>query len=104
MKTYAVTPNLNCLVEMVQMRVTTYSFNDKYEKLSLNQSRITLLPTALDMYHIHLVITHIFPLQNNPKNEDPSHKIVLRFWNCFRSKNSSYSKIAQDLLRYLGLI
>ena len=35
MKTYVVTSHLNCLGEIVPLRVTTYSFMDKYEKLSL---------------------------------------------------------------------
>ena len=28
-KTYGVTPHINRLVEMIQMRVTTYGFNEK---------------------------------------------------------------------------
>ena len=35
-KTYVVTPHLNRLNEMVQMRVTIYSFNQKYRKNSKN--------------------------------------------------------------------
>ena len=30
-ETYVVTPHLNCLNETVQMRITTYSFNEEYE-------------------------------------------------------------------------
>ena len=35
-KTYVVTPHLIRLVETVQMRVTSYGVDEKYEKLSSN--------------------------------------------------------------------
>ena len=41
-------------------------------------------------YHICLVIrSHlVFPHKNNPKNLDPSYKMGLDFWDCFRRKNT----------------
>ena len=29
----------------------------------------------------------VFPLQNNPQIPDPSYKMDLDFWDCFRKKN-----------------
>ena len=46
-KTYVVNPYWNCLDEMVQMGVTTYGFNEKKEKLSLNCHQILLFSRSL---------------------------------------------------------
>ena len=42
-----------------------------------------------------------FPLQNNPKNLDPSYKMDLDFGDCLKKENPSCSIIIHYLYKYL---
>ena len=46
-KTYVVTPHLNRLDEIAQIRSTTYGFNEKLETFSFNYHQKLLLSRAL---------------------------------------------------------
>ena len=51
-------------------------------------------------FHVSSVMRwDVFPFQNNPKNVDPSNKMDLDFWDCFRRKNLN---LQQNFIRLIS--